>query len=37
MRDQGVEGDFAAMDPDDLPFACDDALVTTADRRAATS
>jgi N-acetyl-1-D-myo-inositol-2-amino-2-deoxy-alpha-D-glucopyranoside deacetylase len=29
MREQGVEGDFAAMDPDDLPFACDDALVTT--------
>jgi N-acetyl-1-D-myo-inositol-2-amino-2-deoxy-alpha-D-glucopyranoside deacetylase len=29
MRAQGIEGDFAAMDPDDLPFACDDALVTT--------
>ena len=29
MREQGVEGDFAAMDPDDLPFACDDDLVST--------
>ena len=30
LRAQGVEDDFTAMDPDDLPFACDDALVTTA-------
>lgn len=30
MRAQGDSSDFAAMDPDDIPFACDDALVTTA-------
>lgn len=30
MRAQGVDDDFTAMDPDDLPFACDDELVTTA-------
>ncbi|MCX6433132.1 MAG: N-acetyl-1-D-myo-inositol-2-amino-2-deoxy-alpha-D-glucopyranoside deacetylase [Actinobacteria bacterium] len=30
MRAQGVDDEFASMDPDDLPFACDDALVTTA-------
>jgi N-acetyl-1-D-myo-inositol-2-amino-2-deoxy-alpha-D-glucopyranoside deacetylase len=30
MRASGAEGDFAEMDPDDLPFACDDELVTTA-------
>ena len=30
MKAQGVDDDFTAMDPDDLPFACDDALVTTA-------
>jgi N-acetyl-1-D-myo-inositol-2-amino-2-deoxy-alpha-D-glucopyranoside deacetylase len=30
LRAQGVEDEFTAMDPDDLPFACDDALVTTA-------
>jgi N-acetyl-1-D-myo-inositol-2-amino-2-deoxy-alpha-D-glucopyranoside deacetylase len=30
MRERGVEGDFAEMDPDDLPFACDDDLITTA-------
>ncbi len=30
MRAQGVDDDFTAMDPDDLPFACDDDLVTTA-------
>lgn len=30
MKAQGVDDGFAAMDPDDLPFACDDALVTTA-------
>ena len=35
MRAQGIEGDFAAMDPDDLPFACDDALVTTEIQAAA--
>jgi len=29
-RAQGLENDFTAMDPDDLPFACDDELVTTA-------
>jgi len=30
LRAMGDESDFAAMDPDDLPFAVDDALVTTA-------
>lgn len=30
MKAQGIDDGFAAMDPDDLPFACDDALVTTA-------
>jgi N-acetyl-1-D-myo-inositol-2-amino-2-deoxy-alpha-D-glucopyranoside deacetylase len=30
LRAAGDTSDFAAMDPDDLPFACDDALVTTA-------
>ncbi len=30
MKAQGVEDEFTSMDPDDLPFACDDALVTTA-------
>jgi N-acetyl-1-D-myo-inositol-2-amino-2-deoxy-alpha-D-glucopyranoside deacetylase len=29
LRAAGDTSDFAAMDPDDLPFACDDALVTT--------
>lgn len=29
LRAMGDESEFAAMDPDDLPFACDDALVTT--------
>ncbi len=29
MQAQGESEGFAAMDPDDLPFACDDALVTT--------
>lgn len=29
MKDQGIENDFTSMDPDDLPFACDDELVTT--------
>lgn len=29
LRAQGVEDEFTAMDPDDIPFACDDALVTT--------
>ena len=29
LKARGVEDDFTAMDPDDLPFACDDALVTT--------
>jgi len=30
LRASGEDSGFAAMDPDDLPFACDDALVTTA-------
>lgn len=30
MKASGVEDEFTAMDPEDLPFACDDALVTTA-------
>lgn len=30
MKAQGIDDGFAAMDPNDLPFACDDALVTTA-------
>ncbi len=30
MRAAGADDGFAAMDPDDLPFACDDDLVTTA-------
>ena len=30
MRAQGETEGFAAMDPDDIPFACDDELVTTA-------
>ena len=30
MKAQGIEDEFTAMDPDDLPFACDDDLVTTA-------
>lgn len=29
MKAQGIDDEFTAMDPDDLPFACDDALVTT--------
>ncbi len=29
MRELGQGGDFARMDPDDLPFAVDDSLVTT--------
>ena len=29
MKAQGLDDEFAAMDPDDLPFACDDELVTT--------
>jgi N-acetyl-1-D-myo-inositol-2-amino-2-deoxy-alpha-D-glucopyranoside deacetylase len=29
LQERGSDDDFAAMDPDDLPFACDDALVTT--------
>ncbi len=29
LRETGVEDGFAAMDPDDLPFAVDDELVTT--------
>ena len=30
LREQGSDSEFAAMDPDDLPFACDDSLITTA-------
>jgi N-acetyl-1-D-myo-inositol-2-amino-2-deoxy-alpha-D-glucopyranoside deacetylase len=30
MKAQGVDDQFTSMDPDDLPFACDDDLVTTA-------
>lgn len=30
LKAQGVDDEFTAMDPDDLPFACDDDLVTTA-------
>ena len=30
MKAQGIEDEFTSMNPDDLPFACDDALVTTA-------
>jgi N-acetyl-1-D-myo-inositol-2-amino-2-deoxy-alpha-D-glucopyranoside deacetylase len=30
MKAAGESEGFAAMDPDDLPFACDDELVTTA-------
>ena len=29
MKAQGVEDEFTAMDPNDLPFVCDDELVTT--------
>ena len=29
MKAQGIDDEFTAMDPDDLPFACDDDLVTT--------
>lgn len=29
LREMGEEAGFAAMDPDDIPFACDDDLVTT--------
>ena len=30
LRAQGDTSEFAAMDPDDIPFAIDDALITTA-------
>ena len=30
LREQGDTSDFASMNPDDLPFVIDDALVTTA-------
>lgn len=30
LRAQGEDHEFAQMDPDDIPFACDDELVTTA-------
>lgn len=30
LREQGSDSEFAAMDPDDIPFACDDELITTA-------
>jgi N-acetyl-1-D-myo-inositol-2-amino-2-deoxy-alpha-D-glucopyranoside deacetylase len=29
MREQDAENEFAMLDPDDIPFACDDELVTT--------
>ncbi len=29
LKAQGVDDEFTAMNPDDLPFVCDDALVTT--------
>lgn len=29
LKDSGSDSEFAAMDPDDLPFACDDDLITT--------
>ena len=29
LKARGVDDEFTAMDPNDLPFACDDALVTT--------
>jgi N-acetyl-1-D-myo-inositol-2-amino-2-deoxy-alpha-D-glucopyranoside deacetylase len=29
LKARGIEDDFTAMDPDDLPFVCDDDLVTT--------
>ena len=30
LREVDSDNEFAAMDPDDLPFACDDELITTA-------
>ena len=30
LRAEGSDSEFAAMDPDDIPFACDDELITTA-------
>jgi N-acetyl-1-D-myo-inositol-2-amino-2-deoxy-alpha-D-glucopyranoside deacetylase len=30
LKARGVENELTAMNPDDLPFACDDSLVTTA-------
>jgi N-acetyl-1-D-myo-inositol-2-amino-2-deoxy-alpha-D-glucopyranoside deacetylase len=30
LQASGSESEFAAMDPDDLPFACEDSLITTA-------
>jgi N-acetyl-1-D-myo-inositol-2-amino-2-deoxy-alpha-D-glucopyranoside deacetylase len=29
LREQGSDSEFAAMDPDDIPFACDDEWITT--------
>jgi N-acetyl-1-D-myo-inositol-2-amino-2-deoxy-alpha-D-glucopyranoside deacetylase len=29
LKAQGVDDEFTAMDPNDLPFVCDDDLVTT--------
>lgn len=29
LKESGDTSDFALMDPDDLPFVCDDALITT--------
>ena len=30
LRAVDSDNEFAAMDPDDLPFACNDELITTA-------
>jgi N-acetyl-1-D-myo-inositol-2-amino-2-deoxy-alpha-D-glucopyranoside deacetylase len=29
LKAQGSDSEFAMMDPDDIPFACDDELITT--------
>lgn len=30
LQESGSDSEFAAMDPDDIPFACDDELITTS-------
>jgi len=30
LREEGSDSEFAAMDPDDIPFACADELITTS-------